>query len=105
MLVEDLEKVSLELDLPFQKWNYLVFNYHDNQVDLFVNGVLTETKSLAEHLPIYNHSQVVCVGSDQKKVHGAICDVRVHSEILNQTQISQSYNLMKFKNPPVNNLP
>ena len=79
--VEDLEKVSLELDLPFQKWNYLVFNYHDNQVDLFVNGVLTETKSLAEHLPIYNHSQVVCVGSDQKKVHGAICDVRVHSEI------------------------
>ena len=96
--------VTTEINVPFQTWNFLVFNYHDNQVDLFINGKLTETKSLASFLPIYKNSQVFCVGSNTNLLHGAVCDIRVQPEMLNQTQISQTYNLLKLKNPPVNNI-
>jgi hypothetical protein len=99
-----LDAVSLEIDIPFQTWNYLVFNYHDNQVDLFVNGKLVETNSLANSLPIYSNTQVCTIGSDKKSIHGSICDIRVQSEIFNETQIAQTFNLMKWKNPPVNNI-
>ena len=102
--VEKIAAVSTEINVPFQTWNFLVFNYHDNQVDLFINGKLTETKSLASFLPIYKNSQVVCVGSNTNLLHGAVCDVRVQSDMMNQTQISQTYNLLKLKNPPVNNI-
>ena len=73
-------------------------------VDLFVNGELLETMSLQNYLPLYSHSQVVCVGSNTNKVHGAICEVRIHEKNLGQTEIAQSYNLLKLKNPPVNNI-
>jgi hypothetical protein len=100
-----LKAVTVEIDdIPFQTWNYFVFNYHDSQVDLFVNGKLTETKSLAKSIPIYSNTQVCTIGSDLKLVHGSICEARVQSEILNETQIVQTYNLLKFKNPPVNNI-
>ena len=99
-----LNAVSTELELPYQRWNYIVFNYHDNQVDLFVNGVLRDTKNLSAYLPKYSYDQVICTGSDTRRVHGAICEVRVHQENLGQTEISQSYNLLKLMNPPVNNL-
>lgn len=105
IIQEKLEKVSFETDIPFQRWNYFVFNYYDNYVDLFVNGELHETRHLGNYLPIYTHDQVVCVGSDEHKLHGAVCEVRVHSEKLGQTEIAQSYNMLKLKNPPVNNLP
>jgi len=101
---EKLSAVTIEIDVPFQTWNFLVFNYHDNQVDLFINGKLIETKSLASFLPIYKNSQVFCVGSNTNLLHGAVCDIRVQPEMLNQTQISQTYNLLKLKNPPVNNI-
>jgi hypothetical protein len=101
---EKLYAVSTEIDVPFQTWNFFVFNYHDNQVDLFINGKLTETKSLASFLPIYNNSQKFCVGSDSNLLHGAVCDIRIQPDMLNQTQISQTYNLLKLKNPPVNNI-
>lgn len=100
-----LDEVTIQLaDIPFQTWNYFVFNYHDSQVDLFVNGKLIETKSLANSLPIYSNTQVCSIGSDKKLIHGSICEVRVQSEILNETQIVQTYNLLKLKNPPVNNI-
>jgi len=101
---EKLLTVSTEVNVPFQTWNFFVFNYHDNQVDLFINGMLTETKSLASNLPIYENSQVFCVGSNTNLLHGAVCDIRVQPEMLNQTQISQTYNLLKLQNPPVNNI-
>lgn len=99
-----LKEVTSEFEIPFQTWNFLVFNYHDNQVDLFINGKLVETKSLANFLPIYSNAQVFCVGSNTNLLHGAVCDIRVQPEMLQQTQISQTYNVLKLKNPPVNNI-
>lgn len=104
VLDDSLQAVSIELDLPYQRWNHIVFNYHDNQVDLFINGILRDTKQLNPYLPKYSYDQVICTGSDTRRIHGAICEVRVHQENLEQTEISQSYNLLKLMNPPVNNL-
>lgn len=100
----DIEDVSVTIDIPYQRWNYFVFNYRDNKVDLFVNGNLIETVSLVDFLPVYSHSQVICTGSNTSRIHGAICELRVHSEHLGQNEIAQSYNLLKLKNPPVNNI-
>jgi hypothetical protein len=112
---DKLAAATIEIDVPFQTWNFLVFNYHDNEVDLFINGKLVETKTLANILivetntlanilPIYKNTQVFCVGSNTNLLHGAVCDVRVQPDMLSQTQISQTYNLLKLKNPPVNNI-
>lgn len=102
--ISSLSSVTTEFEVPFQTWNFLVFNYHDNQVDLFINGKLAETKPLASFLPLYTNSQVFCIGSNTNLLHGAVCDVRVQPDMLTQTQISQTYNLLKLKNPPVNNI-
>lgn len=104
MVGDETIEAELTIDIPYQKWNYFVFNYHDNMVDLFVNGELLETTSLQNYLPLHSHSQVVCVGSNTNKLHGAICEVRIHENNLGQTEIAQSYNLLKLKNPPVNNI-
>lgn len=101
---EETASVSVELAVPFQNWNYLVFNYHDNEVDLFVNGELKDTVSLGNNMPMYSTSQIVCIGSDTKKVHGSICEVRIHPKVLDLNLIAKSYNLLKTRNPPVNNL-
>jgi hypothetical protein len=103
-LDDPFQEISTELDIPFQRWNYIVFNYHDNYVDLFINGILTETISLANFMPNYTYTQVITTGSNTQKIHGAICEVRIHKEKLNESQIAQSYNLLKTTNPPVNNI-
>lgn len=98
------KSVSCEIKIDYQKWNNLVMNYRDNYVDVFLNGELVHTVSLKGSLPIYTHAQTVCIGSDSGKLHGAICEVCVYDKCLGRTQISQQYNLLNLKNPPVNNL-
>lgn len=98
------ETVSCELEIPYQKWNNLVLNYRDNSVDIFLNGELVNTVSLQNSLPIYTHSQTMCIGSDSGKIHGAICELCVYGKCLGRTEISSQYNLLNLKNPPVNNL-
>ena len=98
------ETVSCELEIPYQKWNNLVLNYRNNSVDVFLNGELVNTVLLQNFLPIYRHSQTVCIGSDSGKIHGAICELCVYGKCLGQTEISSQYNLLNLKNPPVNNL-
>jgi hypothetical protein len=99
------KKVTTELVVPMQRWNYVVFNYHNNEADLFINGKLMETIHLENSLlPHYSHEMNVCIGSDTNELHGAICNLTVFPKILSITQISQSYNILRLQNPPLNNL-
>ena len=98
------EDVSCDISIPYQKWNNIVLNYRDNFVDIFLNGELVNTISLKNSLPIYTHSQTICIGSDSGKLHGAICELCVYKKCLGRTEINQQYNLLNLKNPPVNNL-
>lgn len=102
---DNVKKVTTELVVPMQRWNYVVFNYHNDEVDLFINGKLMETIHLENSvLPNYKNEMNVCIGSDTNELHGAICNLTVFPKILSITQISQSYNILRLQNPPLNNL-
>ena len=91
------------LKIPSQTWNYIVFNYHDNQVDLFVNGNLERSMDLTSFPIQQKPTDTIQVG-DNNGIDGAICNIMYYEKPMTLTQITQSYNLLYNKNPPVNNL-
>lgn len=95
---------TVNIRLPAQKWNNLVFNFHNSKVDVFVNGILEHTVEFTSGLPTYEPNYSFVAGSKDHNLHGAICNTTVYLEPLTQTQITQAYNLLKLQNPPVNNL-
>jgi hypothetical protein len=90
---------SLSLTLLSQKWNYIVFNYYSNKVDLFINGNLERTYTFNNNMPNYLAIDNVIIGSDEG-LDGAVCNVNYHTSPLSKTKISNTYNLLKLKNPP-----
>jgi hypothetical protein len=101
-----LRKVTTEFVVPMQRWNNVVLNYHNTEVDIFINGELLETIYLegTSLLPNYDSAMEVSIGSETNELHGAICNVTVYPEILSTMQISQSYNILRLQNPPVYNV-
>ena len=98
------QKYIQTIHIPPQRWNNIVFNYHNNRVDLFINGSLERTIELTGAIPEYDATMSFIAGSQNNTLHGALCNIRIFSEPLTQSQITQAYNLLKLQNPPVNNL-
>lgn len=103
------DEQPLELLMPYQKWNNIVFNYFSTHVDIFINGNLEKSISLnEENFPIYNNSdypisnEVITGGN--REITGAICNVRYYKENLSERKIVNFYNLLKNKNPPTFNM-
>jgi Concanavalin A-like lectin/glucanases superfamily len=90
---------SYSLTLPSQKWNYIVFNYYSDKVDLFINGILERTFVFHENMPNYLAIDHVVIGSDPG-LDGAICNVNYFTSPLSKSKISGTYNLLMAKNPP-----
>ena len=101
---EEMKKYKQIMHLPPQRWNNIVFNYHNSRVDLFINGHLERTIELTGAIPKYEADMNFIAGSQKNTLHGAICNTKIFSEPLTQSQITQAYNLLKLQNPPVNNL-
>ena len=99
---ENVEQTRYELTLPSQRWNYFAFNYYDNHADLFVNGKLERTfEFTSNNIPRNgSESDTIVVGS-HTGLNGAICNVNYYTDILPSSQISNNYNLLMFKNPPI----
>jgi hypothetical protein len=93
-----------EIHIEPQRWNHIVFNYHNSRVDLFINGILEKTIELGNGIPVYDMTNVFVIGSPNNKLHVALCNMLLFPEPLTKTQISNQYNLLKLQNPPVNNL-
>ena len=98
---EHPEQITAFIHLPSQRWNNIVFNYHDSTVDIFINGILTRTIPLGNRLPIYRSTDVVTIGNDKQNLHGAICNVVVFQKPLTVNQIIRTFNILELKNPPV----
>lgn len=94
---------SSMLHIPPQKWNYIVFNYYDNQVDLFINGHLETNMDLTKN-PIRHYPTDVITIGETNGLNGALCNLRFFKEPMKLSQITQTYNLLYSQNPPVNNL-
>ena len=60
-------------------------------------------EELIDPIKSYNPNDKFRVG-DHKDLKGAICNVSYFSNVLTTREISTYYNLLFFKNPPVNNI-
>jgi hypothetical protein len=93
-------ETAVEIEMPIQKWNNLVFNYTSEKADLFVNGELIRTYAFNKNRPKINGSDPITIGSENG-LDGAICNVRFYTKLLTSTEITSSYNLLMYRNPPV----
>jgi hypothetical protein len=91
---------NYEVSIPNQKWNFIVFNYFNSKVDLYINGNLERTFTFSNNMPEYARSDLVKLGSDNG-LHGAICNVTYNKKPLSSQQIALMYNINYLKNPPV----
>jgi len=95
---------SYTVEIDTQKWNQFVFNYTANSVDLFLNGALEKTFRFDHNNPpIHTANDMVVIGSNDG-LDGAISNIRYYVGNLSRSQVTNSYNLLMKKNPPVNNL-
>jgi hypothetical protein len=83
------------VDVPYQKWNFIAFNYGGNKVDLFVNGELIYTQDLNTSMPIFNLSDYVSVGGNGTQ--GAIQKITYCPTTLSKTSIISIYNMKMFE--------
>jgi len=109
------------VELPYQKWNNLVFNYREGGVDLFVNGELNYSYSYStDEMPEYNETDVLIAGDNSEIItkdangndiirnsefsnglYGAICNVVYYKNSQSKSQIVRNYNQLHFLNPPI----
>lgn len=111
---DDLEKYTITTRIPFQKWNYIVLNYQTNRVDLFINGHLEQSKSIASSLPLRKTSPTqnkinnIRIGSNFKdnnnNTNSYLCNLNFFDRPLVKSEISRTFNLLKTQNPPLNNI-
>lgn len=91
------------ISLPHQKWNNIIFNYRDSNVDLFINGVFETSVKISE-LPKYTNRDIISVGEngmdERTGLFGSICNVVYYKNIMTQGQIIDNYNLLSIRNPP-----
>ena len=94
-----------EFSMPEQKWNNIVINYSSNLVDLFINGNLETTFAYAPNykLPEYQVDDTIKIGSNDG-LYGSICNIRYYHHPLSKSEIVNQYNLLVFKNPPINTI-
>lgn len=97
------ENVTFSTQIEFQKWNYIVVNYNNHKLDLFINGELAYSSFLSSSLRLRKKTFLgTSIGFDNNsEIHGAICNVKVFKEPLVKNEISRTYNDLKIKNPPI----
>ena len=91
--------------LPHQKWNNIVLNFRDLNVDVFINAEFITSVKL-QNLPNYTDRDIIVIGEngidDRSGLYGSICNVVYYKDIMTQGQIIDNYNLLSIRNPPVN---
>lgn len=96
---------TVKVELPSQKWHFLVFNYNDNTVDVFINGNLhTSYTFVNEDRPTYDKINDIVKIGQKEGLEGVICNTKYHTKPLNKFEIVNTYNLLINNNPPINNL-
>ena len=89
------------IHLEEQKWHNIVFNYNNNNADLFINGKL-EFSATAETIVNKTDNDKIEIGDDNLK--GSICNITYYPQVLSDSDIAIKYNLLLNKNPPLNNI-
>lgn len=66
-----LDTIYRSDDIKYQKWSYFVINYHDNIIDVFIDGRLVASK---KNVSPYLVGDYVSVGQNNG-IHGSIKDI------------------------------
>lgn len=83
-----------------QRWTNIVINYTSTTVDIFIDGNLERTFNLTAP-PQYITTGTVVLGANDG-LDGAICNIMYYSKALLKSEIVNTYNLLMFSNPPLN---
>jgi len=83
-----------------QKWNNIVMNITMSKADLFVNGELEYTYYYQNNHPIHNPVDFITTGQ-HNGLNGAICNIIYYPRNLSFIEITNNYNLLMLKNPPI----
>jgi hypothetical protein len=87
-------------NISSQKWHNFIITYNNNSVDLFIDGRLERTFSLASSMPEYSSNDLITLG-DTGGIQGAICNVVFYTTPLTQYKAANIYNIHKIFNPPI----
>jgi hypothetical protein len=94
---------TYNLSLPHQKWNNIILNYRDLNVDLFINAEFV-TSIILKELPKYTNRDTITIGEngidERSGLYGSICNIVYYKNIMTQGQIVDNYNLLSIRNPP-----
>ena len=91
------KKIFIEETLPLQKWNHFVVNYNGGTLDVFLNDELVGSK--IEVVPFMTHD--VVSSGEVNGIRGGLCNVKYFDYTLLKNDISNIYNSLKGKNPPI----
>ena len=91
------KKIFIEQDLPLQKWNHFVINYSGGTLDVFMNNELVGSK--IKVVPFMTHD--VVSSGEVNGIHGGLCNVKYYDYTLLKNDISNIYDSLKGKNPPI----
>ncbi len=84
-------------DLLYQKWNFIVLNYNEGVLDVFINNNLVGTKIIGA--PYFNKDSII-VGEDEG-INGGICNVIYYEHPLTKSKIATHYNSLRMSERPV----
>ena len=91
---------TYEFDMPLQKWNYVVFNYDTNNIDLFINGKLDTSIKRNVNNDNFKINDLIYIGQE-RGLAGGICNFVYSDTPLLGEDIKYNYNYNKYNEPPV----
>ena len=86
-----------DIVINYSKWNHVVVNFIDGNIDIFVNGELV--MSSPNVIP-YKNPNMLLIGSSPG-IYGETCSLVYYKNPLLAENIQLMYNTMKAFNPPV----
>jgi len=87
-----------DIVINYSKWNHVVVNFMDGNIDIFVNGELV--MSSPNVIP-YKNPNMLSIGSSPG-IYGETCSLVYYKNPILADNIKLMYNTMKAFNPPVN---
>jgi len=83
----------------YQRWNNLVINCDEGNMDVFLNNELVANK--INIAPLMTYEKII-TGS-KNGIHGGICNVMYHTKVLTKNEIELNYGIFKNLSPPILN--
>ncbi len=90
--------LAYEIRIPTQTWVHVVYNYNDNNADLFINGDLVKTANYP--MLMTNPEDMIVVGQE-RGIHGGLTALVFSKQALTDLEIKRLYETGNNKDPPM----